>query len=227
MEDVNASAIRRHAWTVFVSAVVVSALYMSTLVRPSTVEALAQSLGFAGPLLVALSILATQIVAPFSGAPFMFVGIKLYGYPKTMLLFYVVSMCSAVINFFIARLYGRAVIRRLVGEKTLADIDALAEHDAANMVFWSRIFGYYFFDIISYAAGLTTIRLSTYLAYTAFVSLLPFGFFYFIFRDLDFNSARGVFTYYVALVATAVVFGFFARRVYRQAKNSARPQQTA
>lgn len=196
----------KHAPVVLLSIIVAGLFYLSTLITPAQVEAVTGRAGWFGPVLVALFILLTQVFAPLSGTPGVFVGIKLYGYANTLALLYAVSMLSSVINFWIARAYGRGIVRRFVGDKTLKDIDELSQVNERVLLLTSRIFGYYFFDIISYAVGLTKIRFKKYFLYTAVFTLIPVTAQYILFSRLDFGGLRGMLIYFLSMAATGAVF---------------------
>jgi uncharacterized membrane protein YdjX (TVP38/TMEM64 family) len=193
--------------------------YASTLVDASDVEAITNKAGWFGPILIALFILATQVFAPLSGTPGIFVGIKLYGFANTLILFYFTSLLSATINFWLARKYGRKIVAKFVGEKTLNEIDELSKVNERVLLITSRIFGYYFFDIISYAVGLTKIKFMKYFIYTALLTLIPTIAQYFIFSHLDFNSFGGMLIYFGSIAATGAIFTRFFYKVYVRRKD--------
>lgn len=208
-------SLNKNIVSVFLILIFVSALYVSIYIDENMVEIITQKAGVSGPILIVLFILLTQILAPLSGAPMIFVGIKLYGYTNAMIIFYFSSMISANINFFIARIYGRNVVRKLVGEKTLQEIDEISQNEENTLLIILRIFGYYFFDIISYAVGFTSIKYKKYMVYTAIISLIPMSVQYFAFRELNFNSITGIAIYYGSLVVTSILFThyFYGRYV--------------
>lgn len=186
--------------------IVCAGLYGSTLIDEGTVHQVTARAGMWGPVVISAFILFTQVCAPLSGSLGLFIGIKLYGYGNAMTLFYTVSMISATINFFLSRVCGRAVVRRLVGASGLNQIDDLSQAEERTILAMARLLGYYFFDFISYAAGFSQMPYRTYMAYTAALTLVPFGVQYFLFRNLDFNSPTGVFLYYGSVFATGIIF---------------------
>lgn len=205
-------SVKRQMPVVLLSFVIISLFCLSTLITPAQVESITNEAGWYGPFLVGFFILLTQVFAPLSGTPVMIVGIKLYGYPQAMGLLYISCLLSAVINFWIARLYGRTLVKRLVGEKSLKKIDELSEINEKALLISSRLLGYSFFDLISYAVGLTKIGFVKYFVYTAFLTLIPFAVQYFLFSNLDFNSLRGMVIYFASI---AVAGAIFARILYK------------
>lgn len=195
---------------------VVAFLWGSTLIPQERIEAIATTMGIWGCVPIGLFILSTQVFAPLSGSPGIFIAIKLYGFIAAITLFYCVSMISATVNFYIARRYGRAAVLRLVGEDSIKRIDSIAETESVRMLIFARIFGYYFFDFISYAMGLTSISFMRYIACTATFTLLPIALQTVLFRRLDFNSLTGITIYYGSLVIVSLVFGRVFLKVFRK-----------
>jgi len=208
----------KRAPAILISFFVIGLFYLSTLITPAQVEAVTDRAGLSGPFLVAFFILLTQVFAPLSGTPGVFVGIKLYGYANTLILLYAVSLLSAVINFWIARVYGRGIVRRLVGDATLKDIDELSQINERILLITSRVFGYYFFDIISYAVGLTKIRFKKYFLYTAVFTLIPVTAQYLLFSRLDFTGLRGMLIYFLSMAATGLIFTKIFYKAYVRKK---------
>lgn len=207
--------------------VIAAMLYGSTYIDETSVARITQWAGPMGPLIIALFILATMIFAPLSGAPGIFVAIKLYGYPAAMLMFYAVSLVSATSNFYISRTFGRKLVLKLVGTKAMRDVDSLSSSDELSLLIVGRLFGYYFFDIISYAAGFTRIPFKKYMAYTAILTLAPFGAQYFLFRHLDYNTVTGIAIYYGSLLLTGGLFTAAFYRIHSRRKRQDMPEARA
>lgn len=200
--------------------ILITFFYFSTFVSERNVEQITVALGFLGPVAIAIVILLTQIFAPFSGTVGMFIGFKLYGYGFTMIIFYIVSMISAAINFHISRKYGRKIVARFIGESNLKTIDELILEDQIKVLIGSRIFGYYFFDFISYAFGLTNINFKKYCIYTVVCTLLPITIQYFAFRKLDFGNFTNIIFYYLSiLIFSTILTAFFLRKYRKKVKN--------
>ena len=127
---------------------------------------LVQSFGVFGPLVFCLLYLSTLVFAPLPGTPFLVSGIGLFGVVDGVLLIYSVDILSAVVNFYIARRFGRGVMRRFVGERGLNRIDGHVSEFSVEMLILARLFEGTFFEWISYAAGLTKIKFKKYFIIT-------------------------------------------------------------
>jgi uncharacterized membrane protein YdjX (TVP38/TMEM64 family) len=164
---------------------------------------------------VCLIILGTQVFAPLSGAPAMFVGFRIVGFETTMILFYLVSLLSAAINFWISRRYGRKCVARFIGEAALNEVDQIAKSEEKFLLVWSRVFGYYIFDIISYAIGLTSIPFKKYFLSTALFTLIPWSAYFVAFRFVDMKSTPGMLAYFGSLLITAAIFGRIFWKIWK------------
>ena len=143
-----------------------------------------------------------------------------------MALLYGSCLVSAIVNFWLARIYGRNLVSKLVGEKTLIRIDELSQLNEKALLVSSRILGYSFFDLISYAVGLTTISFKKYFAYTAVLTLIPFSAQYFLFSKLDFNSLQGMVIYIVSITVAAAVFARILYKTYFGRTGQVQPSHT-
>lgn len=205
---------RKHIPVIVGTLLVILFLYSSTLLKKEAVEEISKTLGVFGILIMALIILATQVFAPLSGTIGLFVGYKLYGYGLTLIIFYFVSLLSAVINFYISRNYGRKYVIKLVGESNINFVDTVVAAEAKTILIGLRIFGYFFFDFISYAIGLTQITFRRYFFYTAVCTPIPIVIQYFFFRAYDFNSPKQITIYYVSIFLSSLIATRILYKIY-------------
>ncbi len=217
MSKYNLNKIAKQLFWVFI---IVTFIYLLSSIDKQTLEKTAISLGWWGPLFISLIFISTQVFAPLSGSAFYFIGIKLYGYESILIMFYITSMISSVICFFIARKWGRKMVIKLVGAKNIARIDEIALIHEKQLLIIGRTLGYYFFDFISYALGLTKISFKKYFSYTAVLTLIPSLILYFVFKNLDFNSFKNSMVFYLFVVLTGVLFAYLFARIVKKGKNT-------
>lgn len=191
-------------WPSITAAIFVSILIAALLVDRSSAERIEALAGPAGPVVLAGMMLSTQVLAPLSGIPFLLVAIKLYGYTSAMLLYYLVCLVAAALNFAIGRHLGRRVVRRLVGANAMAKVDAVVRSNERTLLIISRLFGWFVFDLVSYAGGLSAVPFKRYYAYSATVSLLPFAVQYFALKHLDVFSTSGLVLFF-AFIGVATI----------------------
>jgi uncharacterized membrane protein YdjX (TVP38/TMEM64 family) len=133
-----------------------------------------RSFGVLGPLLV-VGLMALAIVFnPLPSAPVALAAGAAYGH--TMGTIYIVAGAEigAICAFLIARAVGAEMIKKLVGSSF-----SLGRFSSQNAlmasVFVSRLVPFMSFDLVSYAAGLTTIKLWRF-AMATLLGLLPISF---------------------------------------------------
>jgi len=118
---------------------------------------LIESIGPLGPLFIIALMTIAIVMSPLPSAPIALVSGALYGHTWGTLYVLTGSTLGAFIAFFIARLLGVDVLNRWFGGK-LAMNWANSQNTLMSIVFFTRLMPFVSFDIISYAAGLTTIH---------------------------------------------------------------------
>ncbi len=81
-------------------------------------------------------------------------------------------MVGAALCFAIARALGRPLVERLVGEAPLAKSDSIFERYGTHAVLIARLIPLISFDVVSYAAGLTSIGFLPFMVATG-IGQLP------------------------------------------------------
>lgn len=143
-------------------AAVFGALYIASVSIPQEkVRQLLTSYGPTGPLVFIFLMLATHIFSPISSSPFLFAGFYAFG-ENVVLLMTAASILAAITNFWIARVWGRGFVARLVGQGNVNKIDKFTKNYGLWTIFFLRVFLGGLHDFISYAAGLTRIRFVPY-----------------------------------------------------------------
>jgi len=138
-------------------------LYLTITSIPEThIQEIITNSGVNGILLLIFFIWLTNIIAPLSGTPFLLVGFYLYG-PSVVIYAGIAAFLASISNFWIARLYGRKIVTKIVGIKTIQKIDRLTTNYGLPALFIIRVFLNPFHDIISYLFGLTPIKFLPYL----------------------------------------------------------------
>ena len=72
-------------------------------------------------------------------------------------------MAGAAVCFFIARILGRDVAEKLTSKAGMQQIDTFFEKYGKNTVLICRLLPFVSFDIVSYAAGLTSMSFISFL----------------------------------------------------------------
>ena len=82
------------------------------------------------------------------------------------------AMVGALLCFYIAQFLGRDVVEKLTSKMALESVDAFFERHGAYAILIARLLPFISFDVVSYAAGLTSMKLRSFLVATG-IGQLP------------------------------------------------------
>jgi uncharacterized membrane protein YdjX (TVP38/TMEM64 family) len=119
------------------------------------------------PVVSVALILGQAVVAPLPSFPLIYANGLLFGTLWGGLLSWTSVLASAALCFGLARLGGRPLVERAVSPAALRRADALFERYGVFAVLLARLTPVTAFDLLSYAAGLTRMRLVPFLVATA------------------------------------------------------------
>lgn len=182
------------------------------------------SLEFFGFFIVIGYTVLSHVFAPLAGTPGVLLGVTIYGIKTGMFLLYVSSLISATINFWISRKFGRKLVTKLVGQKSMKEVDEFTSVEGKQVLLISRLFGFPIFEFISYAAGLTNISFKDYFIVTAIASVFTNLLAYFVFRNIDFQSETGIMIWVGSIVVAGIIFGFFIKSYLRKKRKTAKQE---
>lgn len=130
--------------------------YREILANSTALRNYIESLGSLGPILIIVLMTMAIIMSPIPSAPIALVSGALYGHTWGTLYVLIGSTLGAISAFWIARLLGYDVLQRWFGGK-LAQSWVGSQTTLMGIVFFSRLLPFISFDIVSYAAGLTSL----------------------------------------------------------------------
>lgn len=113
-----------------------------------------------------------SIAAPLPAFLITFANANLFGWWQGAILSWVSSMVGAAICFLIARILGRDVVEKLTSKKGLKQIDEFFKKHGRMSILIARLLPFISFDIVSYAAGLTSMSFGGFLIATG-IGQLP------------------------------------------------------
>lgn len=119
-----------------------------------------------------LLMIMQSIAAPLPAFLLTFANASLFGWWKGAVLSWSSAMAGAAVCFWIARILGRDVVEKLTSKSGLKQIDIFFERYGKLSVLIARLLPFISFDIVSYAAGLTSMSFGSFLVATG-VGQLP------------------------------------------------------
>lgn len=162
-----------------------------------------------------------SVAAPLPAFLLTFANASLFGWWQGAILSWSSAMAGAAVCFFIARILGRDAAERLTSRAGLAQIDVFFEKYGKNTVLICRLLPFVSFDIVSYAAGLTSMSFGAFFAATG-LGQLPATLIYSYVGGMLTGGARLLVTGLLLLFALSALI-VLARAVYmeRQRKRGA------
>ena len=146
-------------------------IYFSTRYSSQEISQIISKAGILAPILYILIQIAGQIFAPLSTSALFIAGFIMFG--RVAVLYAVITwLISSITNFYLARKYGKRVLKRFIGEQGVERIEGIAQR-IDNKTFL-RLSTFYINDFTSYAFGLTKISFKRYYLSTI-ISMIPWA----------------------------------------------------
>lgn len=131
-------------------------LFMLSMINVDAIKGYILSFGVWAPVISFTLMILQSIVAPLPAFIITFANAGLFGWVNGALLSWSSAMAGAVLCFFIARLLGRDTVEKLTSKFALKSIDDFFEKHGNYAILIARLLPFISFDIVSYAAGLTS-----------------------------------------------------------------------
>ncbi len=134
---------------------------------------LIRSWGMAAPLMSILLMITQAIIAPIPAFLITAANGMVFGGFWGALISWIGALLGALTAFYIARLFGNVALRKIVrNQKTVEFIQHAGEKKGFYVILVARLLPFVSFDVISYMAGLSGIRLWAFVLGTA-LGMLP------------------------------------------------------
>ena len=159
-----------------------------------------------------------SVAAPLPAFLLTFANANLFGWWQGALLSWSSAMAGAAVCFFIARILGRDVAEKLTSKAGLEQIDTFFERYGKNTILICRLLPFISFDIVSYAAGLTSMSFMSFFIATG-IGQLPATIVYSYVGGMLTGGAKLFVTALMILFALSALI-FMLRKIYmdRQSK---------
>lgn len=131
-------------------------LFMLSMINVDAIKGYILSFGVWAPVISFTLMILQSVVAPLPAFIITFANAGLFGWVNGALLSWSSAMAGAVLCFFIARLLGRDTVEKLTSKFSLKSIDDFFEKHGNYAILIARLLPFISFDIVSYAAGLTS-----------------------------------------------------------------------
>ncbi|WP_423055339.1 TVP38/TMEM64 family protein [Zhaonella formicivorans] len=112
--------------------------------------------GIWAPIVSFLLMVFQSVAAPLPAFIITFANAGLFGWVKGTILSWSSAMAGAALCFYIARFLGRDAVEKLTSRTALQKVDDFFAHYGKYAILIARLLPFISFDIVSYAAGLTS-----------------------------------------------------------------------
>jgi uncharacterized membrane protein YdjX (TVP38/TMEM64 family) len=175
------------------------------------------SFGIWAPIISFLLMMFQSVAAPLPAFIITFANAALFGWVKGAILSWSSSMVGAGLCYFIAKLYGREVVAKFTSKVALDNIDNFFEKYGKYAILIARLLPFMSFDIISYAAGLTSMTLWTFLVATG-VGQLPATLIYSYVGDMLVGDAKKIVMGLLILFSLSIL-AFLLKKIWDEKNN--------
>lgn len=116
------------------------------------------SFGIWSPIVSFLLMVFQSIIAPLPAFLITFANAGLFGWIRGAILSWSSAMAGAALCFYIAKFYGRNAVEKLISKNSIKNVDVFFDKYGKYAVLIARLLPFVSFDIVSYAAGLTSMN---------------------------------------------------------------------
>lgn len=125
------------------------------------------SFGMLAPIVSFLLMIFQSLIAPLPAFLITFANAALFGWFNGALISWSSAMVGAILCFILARLLGRDFTEKMTSKLALESVDKFFQDYGKHTILIARLLPFVSFDIVSYAAGLTSISFWTFVWATA------------------------------------------------------------
>lgn len=130
------------------------------------------SFGVWAPIISFILMILQSIAAPLPAFLITFANAALFGWVKGAILSWSSAMVGAAVCFFIAKYLGRDVVEKLTSKFAIESVDSFFEKYGKHTILIARLLPFMSFDLVSYAAGLTSMSFISFFVATG-IGQLP------------------------------------------------------
>ncbi|MCC7372455.1 MAG: TVP38/TMEM64 family protein [Chloroflexi bacterium] len=144
------------------------------MIGAERLQAMVTASGPLAPVVFVLIKALTVVITPLSGTPLRLAAGALFGFWEGVALSVLASVLGGSINFWIARRFGRGVVARLLGPRTLWRVEPMLDRLGTwKALILARVVLAPLWDVLSYGVGLTRLRFRTYATVALIGDVIP------------------------------------------------------
>ncbi len=176
------------------------------------------SFGAWAPLISFLLMILQSVAAPLPAFVITFANAALFGWVYGAILSWFSAMTGAALCFYIAKFLGRSVVERLTSKFALDSVDKFFDKYGKHTILIARLLPFMSFDLVSYAAGLTSMSFISFFVATG-IGQLPATIVYSYVGGMLTGGAKLMMTGLLTLFALSIII-YVVKKVWSEKHNN-------
>lgn len=170
------------------------------------------SFGIWAPIISFILMILQSVAAPLPAFLITFANAALFGWVKGALLSWTSAMAGAALCFYIARFLGRDTVEKLTSKFAIDSVDEFFNKYGRHTILIARLLPFISFDLVSYAAGLTSMSFVSFFIATG-IGQLPATIIYSYVGDMLTGGAKLMMMGILTLSAISVLI-YVLKKIY-------------
>lgn len=162
-----------------------------------------------------------SVIAPIPSFLVTLANAAIFGWVQGAILSWSSAMVGAALCYFIAHAFGRDVVVKFTTENALDALDGYFEKYGKHTILVCRLLPFMSFDIVSYAAGLTSMSFWSFFLATG-IGQLPATIVYSYVGGQFSGAAKGLFIGLLMLFSLSIM-GYIIKQVYYEKNKDQKP----
>lgn len=192
-------------------------IFYLSMVNLDAIKEYILSFGMWAPIISFLLMLLQSVAAPLPAFLITFANAALFGWVYGAILSWTSAMAGAALCFYIAKFLGRDVVEKLTSKYALENVDNFFERYGKHTILIARLLPFMSFDLVSYAAGLTSMSFMSFFIATG-IGQLPATIIYSYVGGMLTGSAKIVMMGIMILFALSIL-AFMIKKIYNEKNN--------
>ncbi|WP_278682376.1 TVP38/TMEM64 family protein [Paraclostridium bifermentans] len=168
--------------------------------------------GIWAPIISFILMILQSVAAPLPAFLITFANAALFGWVKGALLSWTSAMAGAALCFYIARFLGRDTVEKLTSKFAIDSVDEFFNKYGKHTILIARLLPFMSFDLVSYAAGLTSMSFVSFFIATG-IGQLPATIIYSYVGDMLTGGAKLMMMGILTLSAISVLI-YVLKKIY-------------
>lgn len=170
------------------------------------------SFGIWAPIISFILMILQSVAAPLPAFLITFANAALFGWVKGALLSWTSAMAGAALCFYIARFLGRDTVEKLTSKFAIDSVDEFFNKYGKHTILIARLLPFMSFDLVSYAAGLTSMGFISFFIATG-IGQIPATIIYSYVGDMLTGGAKLMMMGILTLSAISVLL-YVLKKIY-------------